>query len=100
MFKNTSDNSQFRLREKEAYSSEDARRWTFYASVLYQNRSEFDRYRQDRLCKVWAEIERNGELDYELPWLRDIFLPWLGPDMRSVLEERYNITTIIDPQDP
>lgn len=89
MHKSNSRNEQFRLRPKQAYSSDDARRWAFYGYYLYSHKDEFDRYRKGKLIEVKKELDSIGELDANLPWLLKYFLPWLDPEWRPKLNQEF-----------
>ena len=98
MFKKTSDSSQFRLRSKGAYSGGETRKFSYYAFLLHQNRASFSSYHHRRISEAWEEVERDGEISSELPWLRE-FVYALARADREWLQTQYDVATMSDPDD-
>ena len=89
MHKSNSRKEQFRRRHKQAYSSDESRRWAFYGYYLYRRKDEFGPHRRGKLIEVKKELDSIGELDANLPWLLKYFLPWLGPEWRAKLDQEF-----------
>lgn len=99
MFKKTSDNSQFRMRPKESYSSAEARRWAFYAQVVYENRFNLglSSWRLGRIGEVKRELDEAGELKTTLRWFQDTLVPYLGGECYKQLRHKFVVYEATQP---
>jgi hypothetical protein len=99
MFKNTSDNSQFRMRPKESYSSTEAQRWAFYAQIVYENRFSLglSSWRLGRIEEVKRELDEIGELRTTLRWFQDTLVPDLDDGCYKQLRHMFFVFEATQP---
>ena len=102
MFKITSDNLQFRSRRRENYSSDDARRWSFFALVICEipEISERTDHRASNFAEIKKELDEIGELDKKLDWFVNFFEDSVHEDDKSQLRHLYSLYGDMDSTEP
>lgn len=93
MFKITSENSQFRLRPRDSYSSDDARRWSFFALVLCETPeiSKRTSHRASNFAEIKKELDQVGELDRKMNWFVNFYENSVHDDDKKQLRHLYSL---------